>query len=89
MPRVASDRETPIVLTSVDGMQSIYAASTLGTMGYRQVFVLEGGVRAWVQAGQPVERGDLPPQDDELLPPYQRGEEAMRDYIRWEKLLVA
>ena len=28
------------------------------------------------------------PEDDELLAPYERGEQAMRDYIDWEKLLV-
>lgn len=80
---------TPILVTCATGTQSVYAAATLGAAGYADVTVLAGGTRAWREAGLPLEAAALPPQDDELLPPYERGLQAMRDYIDWEKLLVA
>ncbi len=89
VPHAIATQDISVVLTSSDGVQSTYAAATLGSMGYKHVLALEGGIRAWAEAGMPVEKDNLEIQDDELLPPYQRGEKAMRDYIRWEKQLVA
>jgi rhodanese-related sulfurtransferase len=79
---------TKIVLTSNDGKQAVYACATLRSMGYENVAWLEGGTLAWKTAGLPTEAGGLGHQDDELLPPYRRGEEAMRDYLQWEILLA-
>ncbi len=82
------DRTAPVALCSKDGVQSALAGAILVAMGYTGVLCLQGGTQAWDAAGYPVERGGLAPQDDELLPPYQRGRQAMQDYIAWEKLLV-
>src|SRR5207249_11806281 len=56
-------------------------------LGYTAVSVLEGGTRAWAEAGLAVEDGrtrlaDEP--DDVVLKPYERGLEAMERYLRWE-----
>ena len=85
---VVPSRATPVLITCATGVHSVYAAAALQDAGYRDVTVLRGGTREWHQQGLPLEHADLPPQDDELLPPYQRGLEAMRDYIDWEKLLL-
>ncbi|MEK7702091.1 MAG: rhodanese-like domain-containing protein [candidate division NC10 bacterium] len=84
----APDRGQPIVVTCADGHASTLAAATLGRLGYGRASVLEGGTRAWEQAGRPVERGrtrllDTP--DDVVLKPYERGREAMERYLRWEE----
>lgn len=86
---LAGGRERPLLLSCADGAQSVYAAATLRRMGFTAVTRLEGGTRAWAAAGLALQTAELPPQDDELLAPYQRGEQAMRDYIDWEKLLAA
>jgi rhodanese-related sulfurtransferase len=86
---LAQARDRPLLVSCADGAQSVYAAATLRGMGYAQVRRIEGGTRAWAAAGHALDAAaDMPPQDDELLAPYQRGEQAMRDYIDWEKLLV-
>jgi len=87
--RLAPSLATPLIVTCGTGTQSVYAAAALQAEGYRDVAVLRGGTRAWQESGRPLDPVALPPQDDELLPPYQRGLDAMRDYIDWEKLLVA
>ena len=69
-------------------MQGVYAGAQLRALGYTAVTVLDGGKRAWSAAGMPLATAALPPQDDELIPPYKQGEQAMRDYIAWEVLLV-
>lgn len=78
------DRAAPLLVTCSAGLQAVFAARTLQQLGYENVHVLDGGTRAWQQAGHALEAGTLPPQDDILLPPYQRGEQAMRDYLAWE-----
>jgi len=52
--------------------------------------VLEGGTRAWTDAGRPLEEGTTrvwDEADDVVLKPYQRGREAMEAYLRWEEAL--
>ncbi|MGH7935193.1 MAG: rhodanese-like domain-containing protein [Candidatus Binataceae bacterium] len=50
------------VVTVCDGRaRATIAASTLKGMGYRNVFVLDGGVNAWIASGYPVELG--PPEE--------------------------
>ena len=86
---IAPARDRPLLVSCADGAQSVYAAATLRGLGYRCVRRVDGGTRAWAAAGHDLDvAGDMPPQDDELLAPYQRGEQAMREYIDWEKLLV-
>src|SRR5437879_4149466 len=85
-------RAAPIVLACADGVASTLAAATLGRLGYTAVSVLEGGTRAWVEAGRAVESGrtrlaDEP--DDVVLKPYERGRAAMERYLRWETDLDA
>ena len=87
---VAPDRTRPIVLTCEDGVVSTLAAATLVRLGYKQISVLDGGTRAWADAGRPFEAGATrlwDEADDVVLKPYQRGREAMEAYLRWEEAL--
>ncbi len=51
------DVDTKLVLYCGGGYRSALAADTLQKMGYRNVYSLAGGWRAWNAAGMPVERG--------------------------------
>ncbi|CAN5668129.1 rhodanese-like domain-containing protein [soil metagenome] len=52
-PEFETDRR--IVLTCASGGRSALAADALQQLGYTQVAHLDGGLKAWVAAGQPVE----------------------------------
>ena len=89
---IASDTRRSIVVTCADGLQSTLAAASLAGLGYTAARVLDGGTRAWVEAGLPVESGlTRPPDqvDDIVLKPYDRGRAAMEAYLRWEEALDA
>jgi rhodanese-related sulfurtransferase len=45
-----------IILASSTGNRSALAAKTLKELGFRNVAHLEGGIRAWIDQGFPVER---------------------------------
>ena len=51
------DVETKLVLYCGGGYRSALAADALQRMGYRNVYSLAGGWRAWRLAEMPVERG--------------------------------
>ncbi|HVK12731.1 MAG TPA: rhodanese-like domain-containing protein [Gemmataceae bacterium] len=51
------DKGTPLVLYCGGGFRSALAADNLQKMGYSNVTSMDGGWRAWTQAGLPVERG--------------------------------
>ncbi len=51
----APDREASVVVYCAGGTRSLFAAETLQRMGYSRVASLQGGFRAWAQAGKPVE----------------------------------
>lgn len=51
-----------IVLYCGGGFRSALAAESLGKMGYRNVWSMEGGIRAWREAGYPIIEGH---EDDE------------------------
>src|SRR5215211_8447482 len=49
------DRAAPLVLYCGGGFRSALAADNLQKMGYTNVISMDGGWRAWTQAGLPVE----------------------------------
>ncbi|HEY5091562.1 MAG TPA: rhodanese-like domain-containing protein, partial [Polyangia bacterium] len=49
------DKDAPIVLYCGGGFRSALAAESLQKMGYTHVVSMEGGMRAWREAGYPVE----------------------------------
>jgi rhodanese-related sulfurtransferase len=51
------DPADEIVLYCGGGFRSTLAAESLGKMGYRNVLSMVGGIRAWREAGYPIERG--------------------------------
>jgi len=51
------DKTTPIVLYCGGGFRSTLAAESLGKMGYTNVLSMAGGIRAWREAGLPVDKG--------------------------------
>lgn len=51
------DKQADIVLYCGGGFRSALAAESLQKMGYRQVVSMDGGMRAWREAGYPIERG--------------------------------
>jgi rhodanese-related sulfurtransferase len=83
-----ADRKQPIALTCPDARQSTLAALTLAEMGYTDVAVLDGGMRAWGAAGLPTEQGVegcLGERNDVVLSPSIRGtKEDMQRYLDWE-----
>ena len=91
LPELYADRNQPIVVTCRDGRQSVFAALTLGVLGYSDVVVLDGGARAWTAAGYPTEPGAggcLVEQNDVVLSPSIRGtKEDMQRYLDWELTL--
>jgi rhodanese-related sulfurtransferase len=54
---VIPDREAEIVLYCGGGFRSALAADNLQKMGYTNIWSMDGGMRAWREAGYPVERG--------------------------------
>lgn len=86
---VAPDFATPMIVTCRDGQQSAFAAATLQKLGYRDVQILAGGMKA---AGDlPVGQGADATVDDAkdvILPPYAKGEAGMRRYLEWETKLT-
>jgi rhodanese-related sulfurtransferase len=87
-PSLVPNIGQPILLTCRDGQSSVLAAPTLAQMGYKEVFVLDGGVQAWTRAGYPTEKGLesclVEPNDIVLSPSIKGDKEAMRRYLEWE-----
>ena len=54
---VIPDQHAEIVLYCGGGYRSALAADNLGRMGYANVVSMEGGIRAWREAGYPIEKG--------------------------------
>ena len=51
------ERDAPIVLYCGGGFRSALAADNLQKMGYTNVVSMDGGIRAWREAGYPLEKG--------------------------------
>ena len=88
LPSLLTDKVQPIVLSCRDGQESIFAACTLAEMGYKEIFVLDGGVETWSRTGYPTEKGLetclVEPNDVVLSPSVKGDKEAMRRYLEWE-----
>lgn len=52
------DKSKRIILHCASGGRSALAAKTLRDMGYERVAHLDGGIKAWREAGKPVEGGE-------------------------------
>ena len=88
LPGLLADSHRPVLVSCLDGQQSLLAARTLAEMGYQEVYVLDGGVRSWVSAGYTILRGLEPclvePNDVVLSPSIRGSKEDMRRYLEWE-----
>lgn len=51
------DKTQPIVLYCGGGYRSVLAAESLGQMGYTNVVSMDGGIKAWREAGYPITKG--------------------------------
>lgn len=51
-----SDHSCPIYMHCRGGVRSLHAAQTLLSMGYKEVYSINGGIIAWETAGYPVEK---------------------------------
>ncbi len=54
---VIPDKQAPIVLYCGGGFRSALGADSLQQMGYTNVRSMDGGIRAWREAGYPMEQG--------------------------------
>lgn len=52
------DKNAPMVLYCGGGFRSALAAESLQKMGYTQVISMDGGMRAWREAGYDIESGE-------------------------------
>lgn len=55
--KLIPDTSAEIILYCGGGFRSALAAENLGRMGYTNVTSMDGGFRAWTEAGLPVARG--------------------------------
>src|SRR5579871_5048841 len=56
--KTVPDKNATIILYCGGGFRSALAADNLQKMGYTNVISMDGGIRAWREAGYPLERGD-------------------------------
>lgn len=87
---LTSDKSSELVVICIDGVNSILAAATLDEMGYQNVSVLDGGMRAWTDKRLSVETGLTgvmnPPGDMVAFGTERNWAEAI-NYLRWEEEL--
>jgi rhodanese-related sulfurtransferase len=87
---LAPSKDTALVVTCGNGLNSVLAGSTLRALGYGRVAVLADGMQAWLGAGLPVERGLSgvmnPPKDVLTMGTDRTWAEAIQ-YLRWEEEL--
>jgi rhodanese-related sulfurtransferase len=88
LQRHVPKKDSPLLLTCADGRHSVFAARTLASIGYTDVLVLAGGVRAWQAAEYETEEGISScwsEANDIVLSPSITGDrQAMRRYLDWE-----
>ena len=56
MATLPADRQAELVVTCEHGPRAMLAKGLLGTMGYRNVDLLDGHMAGWRMAGCPVEK---------------------------------
>lgn len=56
LPAVVKNKSTPVILVCASGVRSRRAVSIAQKLGYERAVSLAGGLRAWREAGLPVER---------------------------------
>jgi rhodanese-related sulfurtransferase len=54
---IIPEKQAPIVLYCGGGFRSVLAADALQQMGYTSVVSMDGGIKAWREAGYPFEPG--------------------------------
>jgi len=52
------DRSRPVYLLCRSGSRAASAAAQMRALGHRDIFVVRGGLDAWIASGNPVVRGD-------------------------------
>jgi len=83
------------VLTCGSSLLARFAARDLQRLTTAEIFVLEGGTTAWMEAGLPVEQGEsrlAVPRTDRYRRPYEGTDNAaaaMQAYLDWEYGLIA
>jgi len=93
LPRVPGNG--PIVLTSNDGGEALFALADATASTARKVSVLNGGTRAWIESNGSLESDRhswISQPDDVYKRPYEgtdNASSAMQAYIDWELQLVA
>jgi rhodanese-related sulfurtransferase len=76
--------------TSEDGLVGKYAAAELAKLTGKLTASLDGGTKAWADAGMPLEQGEThlaDEADDVWLKPYERKgvvEDFMKEYLTWK-----
>jgi rhodanese-related sulfurtransferase len=55
--KIVSNKESEIILYCGGGFRSALAADNLQKMGYKNVYSLAGGIKAWKEAGYPMVGG--------------------------------
>ncbi len=87
---IAPSVETAVTVTCLDGVNAALAGATLVDLGYKNVTVLNGGMKAWRQAGLEIEQGlsgvMSSPNDVVAFGP-DRSYADMMNYLRWEEAL--
>ncbi|MCH8088406.1 MAG: hypothetical protein IH955_00140 [Chloroflexi bacterium] len=81
-------KDSDIIITCSDGINSVLAGATLRGLDYRKVSVLEGGMRAWCDAGLPVEKGltgILSPPEDVVYTDIDRNWAETIKVLQWEE----
>jgi rhodanese-related sulfurtransferase len=87
---VAPSKDTALVVTCGNGLNSVLAGATLKALGYQRVAVLAEGMQGWSRAGLPVERGlsgVMNPPNDVLTMGTDRTWAEAIQYLRWEEEL--
>jgi hypothetical protein len=85
----------PIVLTSNDGVEALFALTDASAATQRDVVVLTRGTRSWIESGQALTQDHqswISVPDDVYKRPYEGTDNAtaaMQAYIDWELHLVA
>ena len=51
------ERDKPIYISCGVGKRALKAAEYLESLGYKDLYVLEGGIKAWIEANHPVDWG--------------------------------